>query len=176
MIETYNILSPDFERDAPREMTLLSIISQSFFQPFSLEDNLLVILTALTSGSGVGFNRAMLFLKHGDRLKGEMWLGPSSAEEAGSIWEVLSTPGIGYIEIIEHNRALVNKNEDTLSARLKGLVYSADEGGWYIHDTVSDTTCRGLYPTRGDALAAWNRAHWRVRDMIPEAAARRRDP
>ncbi len=132
MIETYNILSPDFERDAPREMTLLSIISQSFFQPFSLEDNLLVILTALTSGSGVGFNRAMLFLKHGDRLKGEMWLGPSSAEEAGSIWEVLSTPGIGYIEIIEHNRALVNKNEDTLSGRLKGLVYSADEEGALI--------------------------------------------
>jgi len=127
MIEKYNILSPDFERDAPREMTLLSIISQSFFQPFSLEDNLLVILTALTSGSGVGFNRAMLFLKQGDRLRGEMWLGPRSAEEAGFIWEVLSTPGIGYIEIVEHNRALVSKNEDTLSRRLKGLVFAADE-------------------------------------------------
>ena len=127
MIEKYNILSPDFEREAPREMTLLSIISQSFFQPFSLEDNLLVILTALTSGSGVGFNRAMLFLKQGDRLKGEMWLGPRSAEEAGFIWEVLSTPGIGYIEIVEHNRALVSKNEDTLSRRLKGLVFAADE-------------------------------------------------
>ena len=88
---------------------LLSIISQSFFQPFSLEDNLLVILTALTSGSGVGFNRAMLFLKQGDRLKGEMWLGPRSAEEAGLIWEVLSTPGIGYVEIVEHNRALVSQ-------------------------------------------------------------------
>ncbi|MCX6569355.1 MAG: ATP-binding protein [Candidatus Aminicenantes bacterium] len=132
MIETYNVLSPDFERDAPREMMLLSIISQSFFQPFSLEDNLLVILTALTSGSGVGFNRAMLFLKQGDRLKGEMWLGPRSAEEAGFIWEVLSTPGIGYVEIIEHNRALVNKNEDTLSGRLKGLVYAADEEGALI--------------------------------------------
>jgi signal transduction histidine kinase len=132
MIETYNILSPDFERDAPREMMLLSIISQSFFQPFSLEDNLLVILTALTSGSGVGFNRAMLFLKQGDRLKGEMWLGPRSAEEAGFIWEVLSTPGIGYVEIIEHNRALVSKNEDTLSGRLKGLVYAADEEGALI--------------------------------------------
>ena len=127
MIEKYNFLGSDFERDAPREMMLLSIISQSFFQPFSLEDNLLVILTALTSGSGVGFNRAMLFLKHGDRLKGEMWLGPRSAEEAGFIWEVLSTPGIGYIEIIEHNRALVSKNEDTLSGRLKGLVFAADE-------------------------------------------------
>jgi len=127
MIETYSILSPEFERDAPREIQLLSIISQSFFQPFSLEDNLLVILTALTSGSGVGFNRAMLFLKQGDRLRGEMWLGPRSAEEAGLIWEVLSTPGIGYVEIIEHNRALVSKNVDTLSTRLKGLVYAADD-------------------------------------------------
>jgi signal transduction histidine kinase len=127
MIESYNILSPDFERDAPRELMLLSIISQSFFQPFSLEDNLLVILTALTSGSGVGFNRAMLFLRQGDRLKGEMWLGPRSAEEAGLIWEVLSTPGIGYVEILEHNRALVAKSQDTLSGRLKGLVYAADE-------------------------------------------------
>jgi hypothetical protein len=127
MIEKYSILSPDFERDAPRELMLLSIISQSFFQPFSLEDNLLVILTALTSGSGVGFNRAMLFLKQGDRLKGEMWLGPRSAEEAGLIWEVLSTPGIGYVEIVEHNRALVSKNEDTLSSRLKGLVYAAED-------------------------------------------------
>jgi signal transduction histidine kinase len=127
MIEKYSILSPDYERDAPRELMLLSIISQSFFQPFSLEDNLLVILTALTSGSGVGFNRAMLFLKQGDRLRGEMWLGPRSSEEAGLIWEVLSTPGIGYVEIVEHNRALVSKNEDTLSSRLKGLVYAADD-------------------------------------------------
>jgi signal transduction histidine kinase len=132
MIEKYSILAPDFEKDAPREMMLLSIISQSFFQPFSLEDNLLVILTALTSGSGVGFNRAMLFLKQGDQLKGELWLGPRSAEEAGFIWEVLSTPGIGYVEIIEHNRALVSKNEDTLSRRLKGLVYAADDEGALI--------------------------------------------
>jgi signal transduction histidine kinase len=126
MIEKHDFKSFELERDAPKEMMLLSIISQSFFQPFSLEDNLLVTLTALTSGSGVGFNRAMLFLRDGDKLKGEMWLGPSSAEEAGDIWEVLSTPGIGYIEIVEHNRALVRKNEDTLSRRIRDLVYAAD--------------------------------------------------
>jgi hypothetical protein len=76
MIQKYGILAADFQREGPKELMLLSIISQSYFQPFSLEDNLLVILTALTSGSGVGFNRAMLFLKDGDRLRGEMWLGP----------------------------------------------------------------------------------------------------
>jgi signal transduction histidine kinase len=127
MIEKFNFLTSDFQKDAPKEMMLLSIISQSFFQPFSLEDNLLVILTALTSGSGVGFNRAMLFLRDGERLRGEIWLGPRTPEEAGYIWDVLSTPGIGYVEIIEHNRALVSKEEDSLSRRVKNVVFTLDE-------------------------------------------------
>ena len=127
MIEKFSFLTSDFEKDAPKEMMLLSIISQSFFQPFSLEDNLLVILTALTSGSGVGFNRAMLFLREGERLRGEIWLGPRTPEEAGYIWDVLATPGIGYVEIIEHNRALVSKNEDTLSRRIKNVVFALDD-------------------------------------------------
>jgi hypothetical protein len=36
---------------------------------------------------------------------------------------VLSTPGIGYPEIIEHNRSLLNGGEDTLSARIKKMTY-----------------------------------------------------
>jgi signal transduction histidine kinase len=128
MIETYNFLDPDFQRDSPRELTLLSLISQSFFQPFSADDNLLVILTALTSGSGVGFNRAMLLLKEGDELKGTMWLGPSSPEEARSIWDVLSTPNIGYVEIIEHNRTLIQNKEDSLTRRVRKLTFRPEEG------------------------------------------------
>jgi signal transduction histidine kinase len=124
LIERFQFLAPDFHSKEPKELALLSIISQSFFQPFSIEDNLLVILTALTSGSGVGFNRAMLFRTADDKLKGEAWLGPRSAEEAKSIWDVLSTPGIGYIEIIEHNRWLLTRQADSLSQIVKPLVYS----------------------------------------------------
>lgn len=127
MIEKYDFFVHDIQKETSREIRLLSIISQSFFQPFSLEDNLLVILTALTSGSGVGFNRAMLFLTDKDQLKGEMWLGPRSMDEANSIWELLSTPGIGYFEIVEYNRLLLNKNEDTLSNRIRGLTYRLKE-------------------------------------------------
>ncbi len=87
MIEKYSFYFSEVQKETPRELMLLSIISQGFVQPFSLEDNLLVLLTALTSGSGVGFNRAMLFLKDGDTLRGEMWLGPEvgpgSAERLG---------------------------------------------------------------------------------------------
>jgi hypothetical protein len=127
MIEPYAFLSARFEKDVPKELSVLSIISQSFFQPFSLEDNLLVILTALTSGSGVGFNRVMLFLRENNRLRGEMWLGPRSPEEAASIWEILSTPAIGYCEIIEYNRSLIRNNTDTLTGRMKNLSFGLSE-------------------------------------------------
>ncbi len=127
MIERQSFYFTESQRQGSRELALLSIISQSLFQPFSLTDNLIVILTALTSGTGMGFNRAMLFLKEGDSLVGEMWLGPGSAEEAQSIWDVLSTPGIGYVEVIEYNRSLVSKNKDTLTKRIRGLRFPLDE-------------------------------------------------
>ena len=123
MIERYNLFLHEFSQEASKELQLFSIIAQSFFQPFSLLDNLLVIMTALTAGHGLGFNRAMLILTDGDSLKGEFWLGPASAAEAESIWRVLSTPGIGYPEIIEHNRSLLSSETDTLTKRVKKLSY-----------------------------------------------------
>jgi len=124
VIERYNLFLHEFSQEASKELQLFSIIAQSFFQPFSLMDNLLVIMTALTAGPGLGFNRAMLFLTEGDGLKGQFWLGPASAEEAESIWHVLSTPGIGYPEIIEHNRSLLTSAEaDALTQRAKKLSY-----------------------------------------------------
>ncbi len=127
MIERYDFFSYQFQREASKELQLLSIVSQSFFQPFSFEDNLLVILTALTSGSGVGFNRAMLFLAERQVLRGQMWLGPRSPEEAKNIWEILSTPGIGYLEVLEYNRSLMIESADVLTNRVKSLSYSLDE-------------------------------------------------
>lgn len=127
MIEKHSFLSQDFQQMGPKELAILSIISQSLYQPFSPEDNLLIILTALTCRSGVGFNRAMLFLVEGDNLKGKIWLGPRSPEEAKYIWEILSTPNIGYIEIVEYNRSLICQNADALSNRIKGLSYSLSQ-------------------------------------------------
>ncbi len=123
MIERYHPFLHQFPPGASKELQIFSILAQSFFQPFSLMDNLLVILTALTAGSGLGFNRAMLLLADGDVLKGEFWLGPASPEEASSIWEVLSTPGIGYTEIIEHNRNLVASEANPLVQQVKKISF-----------------------------------------------------
>ncbi|MDI6844634.1 MAG: HAMP domain-containing sensor histidine kinase [Candidatus Saccharicenans sp.] len=127
MIQSYRLQPASFYQETPKELVILSIIAQSFFQPFSLEDNLLVILTALTSGAGIGFNRAMLFLSEGEKLKATMWLGPRSPEEAEAIWAMLSSPGIGYAEIVEHNQELINRFMPELQPRLRTLEYNLDE-------------------------------------------------
>lgn len=126
MITKYPLYPSRFQEEASKEFRVFSIIIQSFFQPYHLLDNLLVTLTALTAGSGVGFNRAMLFLMEGDKLKGEVWLGPPSPKEAKSIWELLSTPGMGYAEIIDYNRSLLNGKENNLSSQITNLVYSLE--------------------------------------------------
>jgi len=123
MIEKYHPFLHQFPASGSKELQIFSILAQSFFQPFSLRDNLLVILTALTAGSGLGFNRAMLLLNEENQLKGEFWLGPASAEEAASLWQVLSKPGVGYAEIIEHNRSLVMSEVNPLVQKIKLVAY-----------------------------------------------------
>lgn len=138
MIQRHAFPLQELQPDAPREVQLLSFIGQIFLQPFSLEDNLLALLTALTAGSGVGFNRAMLFLVEGRTLRGRWWLGPPTPEEACTIWEVLSTPGIGFVEIVDYNRALLERREGGLSHRVERLSYNLDEG----RDTIPSLSAR----------------------------------
>lgn len=123
MIERYHPFRHQFSQTGSKELQIFSILAQSFFQPFSLKDNLLVILTALTAGSGLGFNRAMLFLVDGDRLKGEFWLGPASVEEAASLWQILSTHEIGYSEIIDYNRRLLMDENNPLVQKIKQISF-----------------------------------------------------
>ena len=50
------------------------------------------VLTCVTAGHALGFNRAILLLKDRDRniLEGRIGVGPGSAEEAGRIWSQIS--------------------------------------------------------------------------------------
>jgi len=139
MIERYNLFLHEFPRKASKEMQVFSIVSQGFFQPFSLMDNLLVILTALTAGAGLGFNRAMLFFNEGGQLRGKAWLGPGSPKEAETIWRVLSTSGIGYLEIIEHNRSLLSSGDNPLTKRIKKVSYPINHRDSLIPARAVDT-------------------------------------
>jgi PAS domain S-box-containing protein len=74
------------------ELSRLFFISSAMRGTLEMDKLLRMVLTAVTMGDGLGFNRAMLFLLDEDKrvLKGAMGVGPASHEEAWQIWSRLS--------------------------------------------------------------------------------------
>ncbi|MDD4858137.1 MAG: ATP-binding protein [Candidatus Krumholzibacteria bacterium] len=72
-------------------MNLLGEVSKIISHLDKEEDIILAILTVITAKQGLGFNRSFVFLRgqEFDMLRGKYALGPSSAEEADSIWRIL---------------------------------------------------------------------------------------
>jgi two-component system, NtrC family, sensor histidine kinase HydH len=85
-----------------RQLSTLYELNKMLLTTVHLERTLQMILTAITHGEGLGFNRAMLFLvDEKDRvLRGTMAVGPDSPEEAGRIWKALAQKKGSPSEII----------------------------------------------------------------------------
>ncbi|MFW5769857.1 MAG: ATP-binding protein [Spirochaetota bacterium] len=97
------------------QISLISQISESIQHDDRLDHVLHTILTGVTSGTGLGFNRAMLFLKDEKRhmLSGRMAVGPDTIEEAIKIWNSVATGRD------ENNKAAV---KDTTEGKGKELL------------------------------------------------------
>ena len=70
------------------EVTLLSEVGKALQSTMELDDLLMVILTAVTAGDGLGFNRAFLLMLDDQAgvLAGRVGVGPSHPGEAAAIW------------------------------------------------------------------------------------------
>jgi two-component system sensor histidine kinase HydH len=75
-----------------KELSTLWELNKALLTTVNFDRILHLILTAITIGGGLGFNRAMLFLvnEKDHLLEGTMAVGPDSAEEAGRAWASLS--------------------------------------------------------------------------------------
>ncbi|HOO70460.1 MAG TPA: ATP-binding protein [Spirochaetota bacterium] len=94
------------------QISLMNQISESIQRDAEIERVLYTILTGVTSGSGLGFNRAMLFLSDGDSLVGKMAVGPDSFEEAIDIWSATPNTDPGNrvdAEVKQHGLKLLEK-------------------------------------------------------------------
>jgi len=74
--------------------SILSRLSETMGIENETETTFYNILAGVTSGSGLGFNRAMLFMIENDTLQGKMAVGPDSFEEAIEIWNSLSSADV----------------------------------------------------------------------------------
>jgi PAS domain S-box-containing protein len=75
-----------------QELSRLFFISSAMRGTLELDRLLRMVLTAVTMGDGLGFNRAILFLvdEKNNLLKGAMGVGPTNPAEAGQIWDNIS--------------------------------------------------------------------------------------
>jgi diguanylate cyclase (GGDEF)-like protein len=105
------------------EFSLLYEISNAMRTTLKLDQVLYIILTALTSHEGLGFNRAMLFLVNDKEgvLEGVMGIGPHTAEEAGKIWQAISCQKMTLDDFIASYDTFKMDPESKLNQIVKGI-------------------------------------------------------
>ncbi len=120
--EADNLLRQDLKR-LEWEFAMLFEISNAMRTTLKLDQILYIILTALTSHEGLGFNRAMLFLVNDKEevLEGIMGIGPHTAEEAGKIWQAISQSKMTLDDFISSYDVFKKDPESKLNQIVKGI-------------------------------------------------------
>ncbi|MBK8165636.1 MAG: hypothetical protein IPK64_06640 [bacterium] len=96
------------------KLPLLNQVSEALYGAhLTLDQILQAILICVTAGQGLRFNRAFLLLvdESGTRLRGEVAIGPSNAEEAARIWHDLADRPADLFEMMtSYDQSIKNTN------------------------------------------------------------------
>jgi len=105
------------------ELDMLYEIGNAMRTTLNLEQILYVILTAVTSGEGLGFNRAMLFLlnEKDNMLEGKMGLGPGTGEEAAYIWKDIEEQKMTLDDLVSAYDRFKSSPEQALNIKVKNV-------------------------------------------------------
>ena len=104
-----------------QELSRLFFINSVIRSTLELDKLLKMVLTVVTMGDGLGFNRAILFLVDESKkaLQGKLGVGPANPEEAKNIWLSMEGKSLGaIIEEIESGPVRLDSHLDRLSRRL----------------------------------------------------------
>lgn len=125
-------LTEELER-ARMELVILYEISNAMRTTLHLDEILYIILTGVTAHSGLGFNRAMLFLvNERDKLiEGKMGIGPDTGEEAGRVWSKIETEKMDLEDLInayKSSKKMLDSQFNRLVTQLKIPLYEKEGG------------------------------------------------
>ncbi len=110
------------------ELSILHEISSTLGTTLELDKLLHIILTGVTIGGGLGFNRAVLFLydERDNVLRGVLGIGPDSGEEAHRMWSSQSASGSLRERILSdddmalHKASNINKLATSIVVPIEG--------------------------------------------------------
>jgi diguanylate cyclase (GGDEF)-like protein len=106
-----------------RELTVLYEVSNAMRTTLELNQILYIILTGVTAHTGLGFNRAVLFLvdEKEQFLIPKMAIGPESGEDAHKIWGFISDANQHFNDLIDLSKMGEPKRESNLFSSIKNL-------------------------------------------------------
>jgi GAF domain-containing protein len=103
-----------------RKLAILSEIGAAMQGTMQVDALLRIVLSGVTYGGGLGFNRAMLLLVDDARrlLVGRLGVGPASGEEAAAIWGALTAQHRPLAELIAERAKLGDDRDPSPFDRL----------------------------------------------------------
>jgi diguanylate cyclase (GGDEF)-like protein len=118
-------LKQELER-SKTELGVLYEISNAMRTTLKLDEILYIILTGVTAHTGLGFNRAMLFLvNENDKLvEGKMGIGPENGEEANSAWTKIDEEKMDLEDLINAFKNSNNSLELGFNRQVRNLKIS----------------------------------------------------
>lgn len=122
IMEELNKLRQELER-AKNELAILYEISNAMRTTLKLDEILYIILTGVTAHTGLGFNRAILFLvNEADNLiEGRMGIGPENGEEANRIWTRVEREQMDLDDLINVYKISKEVVESGFNQQIKNL-------------------------------------------------------
>ena len=114
---------------ASRELNVLYEISAAMRTTLELEHILYIILTGVTSHSGLGYNRALLFLinPRTNSLECKMTIGPESGEHANKIWEFIENSNQRMDDLIKVEKISHTIHQSSLFKSLREVRFSLND-------------------------------------------------
>jgi diguanylate cyclase (GGDEF)-like protein len=121
-------LKLDLER-TKLELAILYEISNAMRTTLKLDEILYIILTGVTAHSGLGFNRAMLFLINDKEgiVEGKMGIGPETGEEANRIWKYVEHERMDMDDLINAYKVSTHIKESGFNRQVQRLRVSLQE-------------------------------------------------
>ncbi|UOY94349.1 sensor domain-containing diguanylate cyclase [Ectobacillus sp. JY-23] len=114
-----------------KQLNVFKEVSFSMQRTLEFQKLLQTILTAVTAGHGLGFNRAMILLTNETetKLTGIMGIGPMSAEEGYKTWSEIVKNRYKLNDLIEINEA-GTPSDVLLNDRVRELVISLQDANF----------------------------------------------
>lgn len=104
-------------------------MNTAYLSMTALDEILRAILVGITAKEGLGFNRAFLALfdDSGQTLEGRLAIGPGCREDAGRIWQEISSKELGFQDLIESIRRHGFHEDEEVNRIIRALRVSTAE-------------------------------------------------